>query len=68
MVLLLSLGIAPAAAQNKENDAVKKTTDGVGRLFQGMGQEINKLGGSLTAPSKDGKKAKPAAESEEKKN
>ena len=69
LVVLLALGIAPAVAQNKTEDSAKKTSDGVGGLLQGMGQEINKLGGTLTSDSKkDGKKAKPAAKAQEKKN
>jgi hypothetical protein len=62
----LLLGCCSALA---ESDAVKKTTDGVGNLFRGMGQEINKLGGTLTNGSKkDGKRADPAKKPEEKKN
>jgi hypothetical protein len=66
LTVALFLGCSFALA---ESDAVKKTTDGVGNLLQGMGQEINKLGGTLTNESrKDSKKAKPAAKPEEKKN
>ena len=65
LVVLLALGIAPAVAQNKTEDSAKKTSDGVGGLLQGIGQEIGKVGGSA---SKDGKKAKPAAKADGKKN
>ena len=64
----LYLWIAPAAAQSDGlKEGFKKTEKGAGELFRGMGQEINKLGGTLTAPSKDGKKAK-AKKNEEKKD
>ena len=56
-LVVLSLGIAPAVAQNKTEDSAKKTGDGVGGLLQGMGQELGKIGGSA---SKDTKKAKKA--------
>jgi hypothetical protein len=64
IAIVFSLAAATAAAQN---DSGKKTSDGFGNLLKGMGQEINKAGGSSTAPKKEAKKAA-AKKSDAKKN
>jgi hypothetical protein len=43
-----------AGAASAQNDSGKKTSDGIGNLFRGMGQELDKAGGSGT--KKDAKK------------
>ena len=49
------LATAPAWAQN---DGVKKSGDGVGNVFKGIGQQIEKASGSSSsAPKKDAKKS-----------
>jgi hypothetical protein len=35
-----------ACAASAQNDSGKKTSDGLGNLFRGMGQELDKAGGS----------------------
>jgi hypothetical protein len=54
LAIVLSLAATTAVAQN---DSGKKSSDGFGNLLKGMGQEINKAGGSSTAPKNDAKKA-----------
>lgn len=55
IAIVFSLAAATAAAQN---DSGKKTSDGFGNLLKGMGQEINKAGGSSKKDAKkDAKKA-----------
>jgi hypothetical protein len=49
--IALSLAAGAATAQN---DSGKKTADGFGSLLQGMGQELNKVGGG--SAKKDTKK------------
>lgn len=52
--IVLMLAVTPAAAQD---DSFKKTEKGFGELLRGMGQELKKLGGSLTGGTKkDAKK------------
>jgi hypothetical protein len=53
----LLLGVAPASAQS-DSDAFKKTERGFGELLRGMGQELKKLGGSLTSGTKKDAKKK----------
>ena len=43
-----------AGAASAQNDSGKKTSDGLGNLFRGMGQELDKAGGS--GAKKDAKK------------
>jgi hypothetical protein len=58
--IVLLLIIAPAAAQKDDvKESFKKTEKGAGELLRGMGQELKKLGGSLTGGAK--KDAKPEA-------
>lgn len=65
LAIVLLLAIAPAAAQKDGvKESLKKTEKGAGELLRGMGQELKKLGGSLTGGTKkDAKKeANKAAE------
>ena len=55
MVLLLGVGSA-AAQSDSLKESFKKTEKGAGELFRGMGQELKKFGGSLTAGNKKGAK------------
>ena len=52
--LVCSVGIGPVLAVNDTNldDAAKKTGQGFGNLLKGMGQELKKVGGSLTSSDK----------------
>jgi hypothetical protein len=43
-----------AGAASAQNDSGKKSSDGLGNLFRGMGQELDKAGGS--GAKKDAKK------------
>jgi len=52
-VSVVALSLA-AGAVTAQNDSGKKTADGFGNLLQGMGQELNKAGGS--SAKKDTKK------------
>ena len=64
--LLFFLASAPAVAQSDNTKAPdwKKTEKGAGSLFQGMGQEINKL----MTPSKKGEDKKSAKKADDKKD
>ena len=52
--LVCSVGIGPVLADNDTSldDAAKKTGQGFGNLLKGMGQELKKVGGSLTSSDK----------------
>lgn len=51
--IVLLLFIAPAAAQKDDvKESFKKTEKGAGELLRGMGQELKKLGGSLSGGTK----------------
>jgi hypothetical protein len=55
--IVLLLGIGSAAAQSDSvKESFKKTEKGAGELLRGMGQELQKFGGSLTGGSKKGAK------------
>jgi len=56
--LVCSVGIGPVLADNDTSldDAAKKTGQGFGNLLKGMGQELKKVGGSLTSSDKSDKK------------
>ena len=63
--IVLLLGIAPAAAESDGvKDSFKKTEKNAGELLRGMGQELQKFGGSLTGAAK--KNAKKEAKKEPK--
>jgi hypothetical protein len=60
VVLLACTALAaPTAAQDSNKDMFKKTEQGAGKLFEGMGQEIRKFQGSK---AKDAKKDEKKAE------
>ncbi len=52
--VVCSVGIGPVLADNDTSldDAAKKTGQGFGNLLKGMGQELQKAGGSLTDSDK----------------
>jgi len=63
LLALTAAGIAYAADDSLDK-AVKKTSDGMGNLLKGMGQEIKKTGIGNEA-KKDDKKASKAGDAKE---
>ena len=65
--IVLLLVIAPATAQKDDvKESFKKTEKGAGELLRGMGQELKKLGGSLTGGTKKDAKKEEAKKAPEK--
>ena len=64
--LLVLSGIAYAADDSLDK-AAKKTSDGMGNLLKGMGQEVKKIGIGNEAKKDDKKPVKPADGKEDKK-
>jgi hypothetical protein len=63
---LLALGTAVAyAADDSLDKAAKKTSDGMGNLLKGMGQEVKKLGIGNEGKKDDKKAAKADAKAKE---
>jgi hypothetical protein len=56
--IVCSVGTGPVLADGDTSldDAAKKTGQGFGNLLKGMGQELQKAGGSLTSSEKSDKK------------
>jgi len=61
--LIAALGGAAYAADDSLDKAAKKTSDGMGNLLKGMGQEVKKTG--IGNQKKDDKKAAKAGEPKE---
>lgn len=69
--IVCGFGVASALADNDSNldDAAKKTGQGFGNLLKGMGQELKKVGGSLTgSEKKDDKKENKAKDGKDETN
>lgn len=59
LAVLLCSGIGASwAAEDKAKETFKKTEKGVGSLFEGIGQELNKIQKKITSKSDDKKKEK----------
>jgi hypothetical protein len=56
--VVCSVGVGPVLADSDTSldDAAKKTGQGFGNLLKGMGQELKKVGGSLTSSENSDKK------------
>jgi hypothetical protein len=67
-VLLAFIALTAHAADDSLDKAAKKTSDGMGNLLKGMGQEVKKLGLGNEAKKDDKKAAKadPKAKEEKK--
>ena len=66
LLVLSTAGIAYAADDSLDK-AAKKTSDGMGNLLKGMGQEVKKTGIGNEAKKDDKKPAKAADPKEDKK-